>query len=143
MLDINEYLLKYKIKIPKILFIWIIFLTFIICGCLIINKTFKLTNYYKIHGVVNEKSVSAYINFNDLDRLVHNDLLYINNEKYSYKVDQISEDMIISDNSYYKEVLLNINLKGKDFINNNVIDIQIIIEEMTILEYIVNLIKGE
>lgn len=143
MLDINDYLLRYKIKIPKILLGWIIFLTFIICGCLIINKTFNFTEYYKIQGVVNEKSVSVYITYNDLYKIINNNTLYIKNEKYNYRVDKINEEIIVSNNNYYKEVLLNINLKEEQFIDNNLIDIQIIIKEMTILEYIVNLVKGE
>jgi len=142
MMDVNDYLLRYKRRTPKILIIWFLIFTFIIISFLIINRYFSINNYYRIQGVIENKNINLYLNINDLKKISKLDTLYINNQKYNYKIKTISENIIVG-NSFYKEIKLNINLDDLYLIDNNIVDIQFIVSKMTIFEYIVNLVKGE
>jgi hypothetical protein len=143
MLSINEFLLEYKRKIPSILLLWTIILTFIICGLLIINKTVTINNYYHTEGIVKDKNICIYVLLKDLEKVIHNNEFYIKNKKYNYTIRQIDEEVIVNGTYFYKELLLEINPNENILIDNNVVDINFIVRKMTIFEYIINLIKGE
>ena len=142
MLDINDYLQRFKRKTPKILFIWTMFITFIIIVFIMINSRITIKNYYRTQGVISNKSLIFYIAENDLNKVINLDKIYIDEIGYNYTIMGIGEPLFM-DNVYYKEIKLNTRIKEKLLIDNNVIDIQFIVSEMTIFEYIVNLIKGE
>lgn len=142
MLDINDYLQRFKRKTPKILFIWTVFITFIIIVLIIMNSCITIKNYYRTQGVISNKSLIFYIAENDLNKVINLDKIYIDEIGYSYTIMEIGEPLFM-DNVYYKEIKLNTRIKEKLLIDNNVIDIQFIVSEMTIFEYIVNLIRGE
>ena len=143
MQSINEFLLEYKRRIPNILLLWTIILTFIIFGLFVINKTVTINNYYHVEGIVKDKNICIYVLLKDLDKVIGNSELYISNSKYNYIISEISEETIASDTNFYKKVLLKINTKDIIFIDNNVININFIVKKMTIFEYIINLIEGE
>lgn len=142
MLDINDYLERFKRKTPKILFIWIIFITFIIIMFIIINSCVTIKNYYRADGIINNKSLIFYITKNDLNKIIYLDKLYIDDLEYKYKIIEM-DDTVLVDNIYYKEIKLDVDIKDELLIDNNIIDVQFVINEMTIFEYIVNLVKGE
>lgn len=142
MMDVNSYLLKYKRKVPKILLIWLIILTFIIISIFVINKAVTFKRHCIVQGVVNNDYVKLYIVLEDLDKIVNNDFLYIDSKKYNFNIIKINENIAVGD-VFYKEVVLDVNLGNKVLIDNNVFDIQFVVDEVTILEYIINLIKGE
>lgn len=143
MISIQDSLLEYKRKIPSILLIWMMILTFIIISLIIINQVVTIKNYYLTEGIIQDKSISIYVLVKDLDKVVDNNNLYINNKKYSYKVKEINKEIITSDTNFYKEVILSVNLDYKLLIDNNIIELKFIVKEMTIFEYIIDLIKGE
>lgn len=142
MLDINDYLLKFKRKTPKISLIWTMFITFIIIVFIIINSFVTIKNYYRTQGVISDKGLILYITQNNLNKIIHLDKLYIDDIGYNYKIVEIGETIFI-DNAYYKEIKVKTDLSKEIVIDNNVINIQFVINEMTIFEYIVNLVKGE
>ena len=142
MLDINDYLLRYQRKIPKILLIWLILLSFIIAVLIIINNCFKFNSYYQVQGIVKDNLLSVYILVDDLKNITGNNTVYIENDKYKYKVASMKEEIISNNTLFYKEVLLHIDLKDKNFIDNNIIKVKFIVKEMTIFEYIIDLIRG-
>ena len=142
MLDINDYLLRYQRKIPKILLIWLTLLSFIIAVLIIINHCFKFNSYYQVQGIVKDNLLSVYILVDDLKNITGNNTVYIENDKYKYKVASMKEEIISNNTLFYKEVLLHIDLKDKNFIDNNIIKVKFIVKEMTIFEYIIDLIRG-
>ncbi len=142
MLDINDYLLRYQRKIPKILLIWLILLSFIIAVLIIINHCFKFNSYYQVQGIVKDNLLSVYVLVDDLKNITGNNTVYIENDKYKYKVASMKEEIISNNTLFYKEVLLHIDLKDKNFIDNNIIKVKFIVKEMTIFEYIIDLIRG-
>lgn len=143
MLSIENYLLEYKRKLPTMLFLWMMILTFIIISLVTINKLVTIKNYYLNEGIIKDKSVIIYVSVKDLYKVVNNSTLYINNRKYNYKIQKISEEIITNNNNFYKEITLYVNLDYKLLIDNNIVELKFIVNEMTIFEYIVNLIKGE
>lgn len=142
MLDINDYLQRFKRKTPKILFIWTVFITFVIVIFIIINSCVTIKNYYSTEGMISNRSLKLYISPNDLNKIIKLNELYIDDIGYNYKIIEISETLFVN-GLYHKEIKLNVDIEDELLINNNVIDIQFIIDEMTIFEYIVNLVKGE
>lgn len=142
MLDINDCLLRYQRKIPKILLIWLILLSFIIAVLIIINNCFKFNSYYQVQGIVKDNLLSVYVLVDDLKNITGNNTVYIENDKYKYKVASMKEEIISNNTLFYKEVLLHIDLKDKNFIDNNIIKVKFIVKEMTIFEYIIDLIRG-
>ena len=142
MLDINDYLLRYQRKIPKILLIWLTLLSFIIAVLIIINHCFKFNSYYQVQGIVKDNLLSVYVLVDDLKNITGNNTVYIENDKYKYKVASMKEEIISNNTLFYKEVLLHIDLKDKNFIDNNIIKVKFIVKEMTSFEYIIDLIRG-
>lgn len=143
MLDIKDYLLEYKRKIPNILTLWSLLLVFIMISALIINSTFKLIDYYKVEGIVQENKLIITAPYNRVNSIINNDYIYIQNEKYKYKVESISKDIVNVGNEFYQEIILNIEFKDRELVDNNILKIKFIIKKMTIFEYIFNLFKGE
>ena len=143
MLSINDYMIKYQRKIPKILFTWLILFTFIILGVILINQTFKLTDYYKTSGIVKYNKLNLLVPISELEIITDNSDIYIGSDKYTYEIDRIGYEIINEQNSFYKEVMIKVNLNDRDFIDNAVVEVRFVVEEMTIFEYIINLVRGK
>ncbi|MBQ7136802.1 MAG: hypothetical protein IJO43_02345 [Bacilli bacterium] len=141
MLDIRDYLLEYKRKIPNLILIWTVFLVFIITFILIINKSFKITNYYLVKGIVKDNKLNLVVSLDRKDSIIKNNYIYIDENKYKYKVESIS-DIVQENNNFYQQIILDIDVKDANLIENNVIESKFIVSKKTILEYIYNLIKG-
>lgn len=142
MADIYSYLLKDKRKIHKLSTIWILILAFIMSGLIIINNSIKLKNYYMTSGITKDANLILMIPINRVDDIVSKKTLYIGKNKYFYDVEKIQEEIITIQNEFYKEIIIKVNLKNKNFIDNNIVELKFIINEMTILEYISNFFKG-
>ena len=75
-----------------------------------------------------------YVRTNDIKEITKNYRIKIKNKEFAYKIKSISEENIYIGNEYYKEVKLSVKkIKLKE---NEVIDINIIIDEYSILEYV-------
>ncbi len=143
MLSINDYMIKYQRKIPKILFTWLILFAFIILGVILINQTFKLTDYYKTSGIVKYNKLNLLVPISELKIIADNSNIYIGSDKYTYEIDRIGYEIINEQNNFYKEVMIKVNLNDRDFIDNAVVEVRFVVEEMTIFEYIINLVRGK
>ena len=143
MLSINDYMIKYKRKIPKILFTWLILFAFIILGVILINQTFKLTDYYKTSGIVKYNKLNLLVPISELKIITDNSDIYIGSDKYTYEIDRVGYEIINEQNNFYKEVMIKVNLNDRDFIDNAVVEVRFVVEEMTIFEYIINLVRGK
>lgn len=143
MLSINDYMIKYQRKIPKILFTWLILFAFIILGVILINQTFKLTDYYKTSGIVKYNKLNLLVPISEIKIIADNSDIYIGSDKYTYEIDRIGYEIINEQNNFYKEVMIKVNLNDRDFIDNAVVEVRFVVEEMTIFEYIINLVRGK
>lgn len=142
MFNICDYLLKDKRKIHKLSVTWIIIIVFIIGGLIIINNSIKLKNYYVTSGITKNEDLILIVPVSEIKNITSKNTLYIENKKYFYKIEEIDEEIINDSTNLYKRVVIKVNLKDRDFIDNNVIELKFIINEMTILEYISNFLKG-
>lgn len=134
MIDINDYKMIYHNKIKVINRIWIIVLIFVIIGIIFINKSFKYYEYYSNIGEYEENNLKIYALIKDINKITKNENIIIDNEKFAYKVDSISKDNIFLNNNYYKEIRLQI--EKKEIIDNEIVDIKIIINSSSLLEYV-------
>lgn len=133
MIDINDYKIIYKQNIISITRLWIFILFFIIIGILIINKSFKYKDYFESIGEYKDNYISMYVMVDDIKLISNKKKIIINDKIFAYKVKEISDENVYMNNNYYKEIKLEINNKFKE---NEVINIKIIIEEKTLLEYV-------
>lgn len=143
MLDINNYLLQYKRKLPNLKLMWFVVLVFMLVFVGIINSNFRLKDYYKTKGIVREGLLVVPVSFDNVKDLVSSKFIYLDDNEYSYKIIEINDDFIQEGNEIYQNIFLSIETKGKRFIDNQVFEIKFVIKEMTILEYIYCLFKGE
>jgi len=120
-------------KTPSVIKSWIIIL--ILLNILFITILFIPYNKYIIYkGYVilknNKSYVSLNINTNDFP-IKKKDKLYIENDKYNYKIISIENNNLI----------LSINLNDNIKINNNLVTLHILKDKMTLFEKIKNRIK--
>lgn len=132
MIDINDYKIKFKTD-KSITKIWIVVFVFIIIGVFYINNSFKYYDYYTNVGEYRENYLNLYVLVDDLEKIKKEEI-YIEEKKFAYEIKEISKENIYLNNNYYKEVKLII--KENKLIENEIVDIKIIINKMSILEYV-------
>lgn len=134
MIDINDYKILFQRKDKNITKIWIFVLLIIIIGIIYINNRFKYYDYYSNIGEYQDNYLNLYVLIDDLEKITKNKEIYIENKKFAYTIKEISKDNIYLNNNYYKEI--KISLEENELIDNEVVDIKIIIDESTLLEYV-------
>jgi len=132
LIDINDYKIKFK-NDKSITKIWIVVFVFIIIGVFYINNSFKYYDYYTNVGEYRENYLNLYVLVDDLEKIKKEEI-YIEEKKFAYEIKEISKENIYLNNNYYKEVKLII--KENKLIENEIVDIKIIINKMSILEYV-------
>ncbi len=133
MIDINDYKVIFQKKDKSITKMWFVVFIFIIIGIFYINNSFKYYDYYINIGEYHENYLNLYVLVDDLEK-IKKDEIYIEDKKFAYEIKEISKDNIYLNNNYYKEVKLII--KDNKLIENEIVDIKIIINETSILDYI-------
>lgn len=134
MIDINDYKILFKIKDKKIVKIWMFVLLIIIIGMIYINNRFKYYNYYSNKGEYKNNYLDLYVLIDDLDKITENNEVYIKNKKFAYTIQEISKDNIYLNKNYYK--IVKIFIKSEKLIENEVIDLKIITEQSSLIEYV-------
>lgn len=127
--DIRSYILLNR-KTNFIIKLFIIISIIMFITALVISQ-FKYEKYLKLIGqvVVEEKNykLSLYLNPYQLDIIKKNNKLVIDNLEYIYSIDYIASGYIITDNcNNCLNVVLDINLKKKDEIVNNVLQVKVL-----------------
>lgn len=114
----------------------------------IITFAYDYELFYKNTALVtkvnNSYYVKVYVKENDIYKL-NNKYLQINNNKYSYNIESISNEYYLDNNTSinYREVILNTNLPSKYLIENNVIDINIKYKKIKLMRHILNIMFGK
>lgn len=134
MIDINDYKMIYQLKIKGVTKKWVFVLLIIIIGIFIINKSFKYEKYYYSKAEVKDNYINIYVLIEDVEKITKNYELKLENKKFAYKIKSISEENIYINNNYYKEIKLVID--KKDLKKNEIVNIKIIVDEFSIIEYI-------
>jgi len=138
-MELFKYNKLYDDKKPLIK-IWILILSFIGI-CLLILYSIDYTSYYSNRGVIiSDNYLKIYVDENDLYKISNNSKLKIENKNFAYTIKSISD--ILFNSTYYREVILEMNLDDKINVKNNIIDFKILLDKKTILEYIIYKIGG-
>lgn len=140
--DINIYYNSSVIlerKTPKKIISWITILILLLIFILIFGFFFEYTKYEKTVGIVKENTLITFIDPIKINKL--NKKIIIENKKYDYTINSISEDYTILENKNYYEVILDVNLEDKYKINNNILEINIELEKTTLIKEIINFFK--
>lgn len=143
MLSINDFILQDEIKKPKLLLCWLLIIGFIILSLIGMNSIFKFNHYYLASGIVKGEYLSLYVPTKEVDKIINSDYIYLNDDKYKYQVIKISDNIIENNLAYYQEVLIDVDLHNKSFINNQIIEAKFILESETMFQYFINFAKGE
>ena len=140
MISIDNYNHIYKkdLFMLKELFIIVVLILIIM---LILSKSINYEKYYTNSGVlISDKTLKVYVSNNDLEALTSNRIIKIKNKEFAYTIDSISN--VFSGNSYYNEVIMNVDITEDLNIENNVLKFKILLSKKTILEYIFYKIGG-
>lgn len=142
--DINTYIiLNRKINLTIKLFIIISFVIFI---SLVFVLNIKYKKYFQTSGQViyidNSYHLVIFLSPDKLNVIKNNDSIIIDNFGYNYKINSISNDYIISEDfNNYLEVKLDINLKEKDKINNNILEVKFLESNKKLFYYLKEYLK--
>lgn len=134
MIDINDYKSIYERDIKSVTKIWCLVIIFIIIGIFFINKSFKYIKYYSNIGEYKDNYLNLYVLIDDLNKITKNKKIIIEEKEFAYETKEISADNIYLNSNYYKVV--KILVKDKKLKENEIVNIQIIEEEMSILDYV-------
>ena len=112
----------------------IIFVSFLV----IINFKFKITNYHYLNILAKENSFYSVIREEDLEKIIDKKEFIYKDNKYNYEI--INIDKTILNN----QVLVNINIKTNlKYISQNTYKVTIKLDEITLLDYIFNYLRGK
>lgn len=137
--NIKSYIILNK-KTNYIIYVFII-VSLIIFISLSFLTQFKYKKYYDVIGqalkIENEFKLVLYIAPEKLEVLKKNNKLIINNNVYSYKINFIDNEYTISnDLNNYLKIILDIRLKEKDKIENNILEVRILESNKKIINYL-------
>jgi len=134
LIDINDYKVLFRKHDKKLTRLWCVVVLIIIVGIFYINKSFKYYEYYSNIGEYRDNYLNLYILIADLEKITENEKIYIENKEFAYEIKEISQENNYLNNNYYKEVKLFI--KETKLLNNEIVDIKIIINSSSLLEYV-------
>ncbi len=138
---IKDYILETnKINIKSFNFI-LLSLIFLIGGIFLLSK-FNYYEYKKILIVEENNIFKTTINIEDIEQIMNKKTIVINNKKYSYKVIRIEKEIMINNDSYLKTLHLKVNnYKGK-YLENKIIEGNIVINKTNSLKQIIKFVQG-
>ncbi len=120
-------------KTPNFIITWIIIIA-ILSLFIVVIMVIPFNIYNKYNGYIiledNNSYINLIVNKNDFP-LYKNKKLYIEKEKYKYKIINVNDN----------NVLIKINLKEDIKINNNVVSVNVLKDRTTMLKIIKNKIK--
>ena len=131
----TKHLIKFYIYISLIVFVSLI---------LILNIKYK--KYFQTKAIVINDNVNynlnIYLSPNKINIIKSNNSIIIEDKEYNYKIKSISKDYILSnDFNNYIEIILEVNLKEEDKINNNILEVKLIENDQKLFYYLKDYLK--
>lgn len=127
--------MKNKYEVIQVFILFIISLLIVV----IISYNLKITTY-KSYSLIhlNNNKYEIIIKNNDLKLFYQTKSLYINNNKYKYKIIEINKDIKVINNIKYNELIIQIN-KYKS--NNNIVECSIINKRIRLIQIFTSIYK--
>ncbi len=141
MLNIKDFMAMDNMKSPKLLRMWLILICFIIILLIGINKVFYLNHYYICEGIIDNGYIKISVPTTNMGYIINNKKISIDDKEYNYSVKEIDKEIYNVDTILYQTISLKVKL-DKSLIDNRVVNTKFILGKKTILQYIVDFIKG-
>lgn len=109
----------------------------IIISISIFYKINIFSNYKLIY--YNDNTYQTILSDKELKDFYKNSTLYINNKKYSFKIDRINKNILKKDNTNYNEIF--IIIKNNKYKTNDIVDISILKRKVPIIEIFTSIYK--
>lgn len=119
---------------PSII-VWIMLLIIFFLIFLIISFNYRYSIYETYLGYVKNDNLVLYVKNDKLDSLCSLNLL-IGNEKFDFKIIDISDEYYLVNNDNYYQVIIEVKLKEEWLIENNILNIVFEKPKTTIYEQI-------
>ena len=122
----NNYSYIINKKTSKAIILWLLFLiiSFIIFIIIALNYEYHIYNSY--FGYIKKIDDSFYtIIYVKKDKIseLSESILFVDDLEYDFEIFSISDEYFVNDNELYYEVILNLDLKEKYLIENNIINV--------------------
>ena len=109
----------------------------IIISISLLYKISIYSNYKLIY--YSDNTYQTILSNNELKDFYKNSTLYINNQKYSFKIDRINKNILKKDNKNYNEVF--VLIKNNKYKTNDIVDISILKRRVPIIEIFASIYK--
>ena len=112
--------------------IFIMIITFSFTYKISIYKNYKIINY-------NKNTYQIILSDTELKDFYKTNFIYINNKKYTYRIDRVNKKILVKDNKNYNEVFININ--NTNYKTNDIIDVSILKKKIPIIKIFKSIYK--
>ena len=131
--------LNYEYSTIILFFIFVFFLGIIYIICFALSK--KVNTYSLIPGIIKQKNlVEVMVNNEQLNLLYDNGILYVDDNKLKYKIDDISKDVLVNKKNKYSLVQLKVKTFGKE---NDVVNLVLCKKRIKLYKIFEMVWKGE
>ena len=142
--EIDSYIIENR-KIGFVIKVFII-ISIIIFVSLIILSGLRYKKYYQTIGIVirdeNKYKLTLYLDPYKLKIIKNNNVLIIDDLEYKYTINYINNEYVISNNyTNYLNVVLDIELKKEDKIENNILQVKVLESNKKIFYYLKDYLK--
>lgn len=144
MLDSVNYIINKKET--KIIKLWLLIVSFILIVIVSISLFYEYKIFSTYQGIIKNINDNYYLTMylTDDDLIKFNQKkMYINKKQVSKKIIDISEDYEITELGKFRLIILDTEIKNKDKINNNIIEVQIYERKTTIMKEIIKIVMEE
>ncbi len=135
----NRSILILNEKISKVYLVFIIFVLTLSIGILITLKYYNYDSLYITQAISNNGKISINIYDDYLNNILSNNKVTINENEYSFEVDNLSSPSLDLNNKVYYN--LDIHIKDYFPINNQVINLSFKYRENNLLQNFLKIIK--
>ena len=133
----NNYSYIINKKTSKVIILWLLFLIISFILFIIISLKYEYNIYDSYFGYIKKIDNSfytiVYIQKDKISELSTSTLL-VDDLEYDFEIVSISDEYFVNDNELCYEVILNLNLKEKYLIENNIINIILKNDKTTIYQ---------
>lgn len=142
--EIDSYIIENR-KISFVINLFII-ISIMIFVSLIMLSSLKYKKYYQTTGIVirdeNKYKLTLYLDPYKLKIIKNNNVLIIDDLEYKYTINYINNEYKISNNyTNYLNVVLDIELKQEDKIENNILQVKVLESNKKIFYYLKDYLK--
>jgi len=136
----NEIIMQRKVS--PIVYVYIMIIIVIFLSLIIFFILFHYKIYYRIKGIVTDENESYYIRIyiplDDVKYITINEIVYIDKEKYKYKIISIEDEYFTDNITTYQILKIEIEIPSKYKFNNLNLNLKFVKENKKVVDYILD-----